>query len=236
MSFCQCLCNARLLLIYISIYETDLKKKKKNLLRCCKCRTRNPTWVCLMSSLWPSWQRVSTAAQITSRDNVKVFNQDIRSSGQRETGIMTDSSCVFSHHTIPPSLTNYPVLCVFIQMCSDVSHHTQDVTAGRHSYVLWTKNKNTFHKDPLWATELRVHFVNKYWASLWPDHVVPGVQDLAVGQRGGRGDDLGEQQPGPGSVLCLSVWHQVGDECRCKLVLVGPDGEGPAEISSGDPR
>lgn len=35
-------------------------------------------------------------------------------------------------------------------------------------------------------------------------------------------------------MICLSVWNQVGDECRCELLLFGPEGEGPAEISAGD--
>lgn len=39
------------------------------------------------------------------------------------------------------SLTNYPVLSVFVQMLSNVSHHTQDMTAGCRGYVLWSKSK-----------------------------------------------------------------------------------------------
>lgn len=35
-------------------------------------------------------------------------------------------------------------------------------------------------------------------------------------------------------MLCLSVGDQVGDERRCELVVFGPDGEGPAEISAGE--
>ncbi len=45
---------------------------------------QSPTWVFLTSSVRPNWTRVSTAAQITSRDKVKVFSQDIRSSGDRQ--------------------------------------------------------------------------------------------------------------------------------------------------------
>lgn len=71
--------------------------------------------------------------------------------------------------------------------------------------------------------------------SLSPEHALPGVQDLPVGQPEGRGDDLGEKQPGAGGVLGLRVGHQVGDERLCELVLFGPDGERPAEIPAGDP-
>lgn len=63
-----------------------------------------------------------------------------------------------------------------------------------------------------------------------PDHAVPGLQDLTVLHCGHWGDDLGEQQPGPGSVLRFRVGDQVRDECWGELVLFGPDGEGPAEV------
>lgn len=68
---------------------------------------------------------------------------------------------------------------------------------------------------------------------LSPDHVVPGVQNLVVGQPGGRSDNLREQQPGSSWVIRFSVWDQVVDERRCKLLLFGPDGKGPAEILAG---
>lgn len=35
-------------------------------------------------------------------------------------------------------------------------------------------------------------------------------------------------------MLSASVRDQVSDECLRELVLFGPDGEGPAEISAGD--
>lgn len=63
-----------------------------------------------------------------------------------------------------------------------------------------------------------------------PHHVVPGVQDLAVRNRGTQVDDIGQKEPGPRGVLCVGVRDQVGDKCRRKLVLFRPDGEGPAEI------
>lgn len=43
--------------------------------------------------------------------------------------------------TAVPPLTDYPALCVFIQMCSDIAHHRQDVTAGRHVYFLCTEDR-----------------------------------------------------------------------------------------------
>lgn len=91
-------------------------------------------------------------------------------------------------------------------------------------------------KNHLGGTGLSaVNVVSKHCVSLSPDHAVPGVQDLPVGQSGGRGDNLGEKQPGPSGVIGLRVGHQVGDERLCELVLFGPDGEGPAEIPAGDP-
>lgn len=152
---------------------------------------------------------------------------------------MTDSSSEFLHHPISQSLTDYPVLGILIQMCSNVSHHRQDVTAGWHGYSLWTENKKiplTMDSQLKINYELSVNVVNNYHASHSPDHVVPSIQDFAIGQFGWRSDHLGEQQPGPSSVIRLSVWDQVGDEWWRKLVLFGPDGEGPAEISAGDPE
>lgn len=35
-------------------------------------------------------------------------------------------------------------------------------------------------------------------------------------------------------MLRLSVGDQVGDERRCELVVFGPDGKGPTEISAGE--
>lgn len=95
-----------------------------------------------MLSLYPSWQRVSTAAQITSSDKVKVFRRDIKSPAS--TDIMNPTSTKYLHHMKDSSLTNYPCLCVFIQMCSNVSHHTQDMAAGCHSYIFWTNIKRVF--------------------------------------------------------------------------------------------
>lgn len=80
-----------------------------------------------------------------------------------------------------------------------------------------------------------INVASKHCTSLSPDHRVPGVQDLPVGHSDGRGGYLREQQPGPGGVICLCVRDQVADERLCKLVLFGPDGEGPAEIPAGDP-
>lgn len=95
-----------------------------------------------MSSLYPSWQRVSTAAQITSSDKVKVFRRDIKSPAS--TDIMNPTPTKYLYHMKDSSLTNYPSLCVFIQMCSNVSHHTQDMAAGCHSYIFWTNIKRVF--------------------------------------------------------------------------------------------
>lgn len=95
-----------------------------------------------MLSLYPSWQRVSTAAQITSSDKVKVFRRDIKSPAN--TDIMNPTSTKYLYHMKDSSLTNYPSLCVFIQMCSNVSHHTQDMAAGCHSYIFWTNIKRVF--------------------------------------------------------------------------------------------
>lgn len=66
--------------------------------------------------------------------------------------------------------------------------------------------------------------------SLSPDHAVPGVQDLGIGQPGGGSDNLGEQQPGSSAVLSFGVRDQVVDERRSELLLFGPDGESPAKI------
>lgn len=88
------------------------------------CREGSQTWVCLMSSLRPSWHRVSTAAQITFRDKEKVFNQDIRSSGHREEetdGSHSMSSCD-SRHLPHHSTTTYWLSCPLC-LHSDVQPH-----------------------------------------------------------------------------------------------------------------
>lgn len=67
-----------------------------------------------------------------------------------------------------------------------------------------------------------------------PEHGLPGIQDLAIWHFWGWSDNFWEQQPGPSSMIRLGVWDQVSDERRGELVLFGPDGKGPAEISAGE--
>lgn len=194
----------------------------------CRWRQRIPTWVCLMSSLYPSWQRVSTAAQITSSDKVKVFRRDIKSPAS--TDIMNPTSTKYLYHMKESSLTNYPSLCVFIQMCSNVSHHTQDMAAGCHSYIFWTNIKRLFTQI-MGDGRTKLTMQTK-GASQTPEHVVPGLQDLVKSYLRRWWNNQREQQPGPCGVLSLGVRNQVGEKSWCKPVLLGPDGDGPAEIST----
>lgn len=74
--------------------------------------------------------------------------------------------------------------------------------------------------------------MNECAASPSPDHAVPGIQDLDAGLYGRGGGNFGEQQPGPSGVIGLGVRDEAGHEFRRELVLFGPEGEGPAEISA----
>lgn len=68
---------------------------------------------------------------------VKLFNQDIRSSGERGGHIKNSPSTrELPHEPEPQSVTNDPAGGVFVQMWSDVPDHTHDVTAGGGADVL----------------------------------------------------------------------------------------------------
>lgn len=190
-----------------------------------------------MSSLRPNWRRVSTEAEITSRDKVKLFNQHIRSSGEREglwrTLHVNLSITQFHSHllTILSLVSSFKCAAM-----SPITDRMWQQVGTDTAFELRTKIHLTVDSQRKINYELKVNVVNNYPVSHSPDHAVPSIQDFAIGQFGWWSDHLGEQQPGPSSVICLGVWDQVGDEWRCKLVLFGPDGEGPAEISAGDPE
>lgn len=69
-------------------------------------------------------------------------------------------------------------------------------------------------------------------ASFPPQHAIPSIQDLVKLHLRRWWNYHGEQQPGPSGMFSLGVRNQVGEKCWCKLVLFGPDCEGPAEIST----
>lgn len=85
---------------------------------------------------------------MTSRDKVKVFSHDIKSPARTEVMNAADSVCCDDVRA--SALTYEPQLGVLIQVCSNVSHHTQDVAARHHSHVL-RANVRRFYTDHVWS-------------------------------------------------------------------------------------
>lgn len=87
---------------------------------------RRSTCVCLMSSLLPSWHRVSMAALIMVRDKEKVFSQDSSSAGGRGKDGQSQPAPptpVAAPPALPPTLTHDAGPGVFVQVRRNVSHH-----------------------------------------------------------------------------------------------------------------
>lgn len=109
---------------------------------------RCSTWVCLMSSLLPSWHRVSMAALIMVRDKEKVFSQDSSSAGGEGRGRQSQPapSCGRTSR-LSATLTHDASPGVFVQVRCAVSHHRQDVAAGGDVDFLPTEGKKNQSKS-----------------------------------------------------------------------------------------
>lgn len=188
-----------------------------------------------MSSQEPSWKSACTEALITSRLKLNVFNQDIRSAGEGEEGYRSFQIPPVHFHMNP----SHHCLPTILSLVSSFKRGAMSPITERMWQQVVTFTSFDLGKDRIkgWIITINQITPDSKYSILSPlEHGVPGLQDLAVLEVWGWIDDLGEQQPGPCSMISLSVWDKVIEKRRCELVLFGPDGEGPAEIPTGAER